>query len=63
MVMVDREEEIVDPIKAKNSFKYREVFYDVVDEYWDADYWEDYNIIEPTESLESAVNKLRKRNK
>ena len=63
MVMVDREEEIVDPIKAKNSFKYREVFYDVVDEYWDADYWEAYNIIEPTESLESAVNKLRKRNK
>ena len=63
MVMVDREEEIVDPIKAKNSFKYREVFYDVVDEYWDADDWEDYNIIEPTESLESAVNKLRKRNK
>ena len=63
MVMVDREEEIVDPIKAKNSFKYREVFYDVVDEYWDADYWEDYNIIEPTESLESAGNKLRKRNK
>ena len=63
MVMVDREEETPDRIKAKNSFKYREVFYDVVDEYWDADYWKDYNIIEPTESLESAVNKLRKRNK
>lgn len=63
MVMVDREENILDPIKARNSFKYREVFYDVVDEYWDADYWKDYNIIEPTESLESAVSKLRKRNK
>ena len=26
------------------------------------DFWKDYNIIEPTESLESAVKKLRKRN-
>lgn len=63
MVMVDRLESPSESIKAKNSFKYRDVFYDVVDEYWDADYWKDYNIIEPTESLESAVNKLRKRNK
>ena len=26
----------------------------------EADYWADYNIIEPTESLEKAVKKLRK---
>ena len=63
VVMVDREEAPVDHIKSRNSFKRQHVFDDVVDEYWDPDYWKDYNIIEPTESLESAVKKLRKRNK
>lgn len=32
----------------------------MVKEYWNEDYWKDYNIIEPTESLENAVKKLRK---
>lgn len=61
MVMVDREEEGVESIKYKDAFKQRQVFYDAVNEYWDEDFWKDYNIIEPTESLESAVNKLKKR--
>jgi len=37
------------------------VFDDVVEEYWNEDFWREYNIIEPTESLESAVRKLKKR--
>ena len=61
MVMVDREEEGVESIRYKDAFKQRQVFYDAVNEYWDEDFWKDYNIIEPTESLESAVNKLKKR--
>ena len=60
MVMVDREDNPADNIKYKDSFKRREVFYDVVEEYWNEDFWKDYSIIEPTESLESAVNKLKK---
>lgn len=62
VVMVDRDDAPVNNIKFRQSFKHSQVFYDVVDEYWDADYWKDYNIIEPTESLESSVNKLRKKN-
>lgn len=60
MVMVDREDNPVENIKYKDSFKQRDVFYDVVEEYWNEDFWKDYNIIEPTESLESAVKKLKK---
>ena len=60
MVMVDREDNPADNIKYRDSFKRREVFYDVVEEYWNEDFWNDYNIIEPTESLESAVKKLKK---
>ena len=60
MVMVDREDNPVENIKYKDSFKQQDVFYDVVEEYWNEDFWKDYNIIEPTESLESAVKKLKK---
>ena len=63
VVMVDRDEAPVHGIKSRDSFKRTQVFDDIVDEYWDPDYWKDYNIIEPTESLDTAVKKLRKRNK
>jgi hypothetical protein len=29
-------------------------------DFYDKNFWEDYNIIEPTESLEQAVGKLKK---
>lgn len=61
VVMVDRDEMPITNIKSRDSFKRYHVFDDVVDEYWDPNYWKDYNILEPTESLESAVNKLKKR--
>lgn len=47
-------------IARRDAFKSKQIFYDVVKEYWNEDYWKDYNIIEPTESLENAVKKLRK---
>lgn len=60
MVMVDRNDYPEERIRMKDAFKQRDVFYDVVEEYWNEDFWKDYNIIEPTESLESAVKKLKK---
>lgn len=59
MVVTDREHTESD-IPYRNTFKTKQVFYDLVDEYWNKDFWEDYNIIEPTESLENAVDKLKK---
>ena len=63
MVMVDRNDRPEERIRMKDAFKQREVFYDVVDVYWNEDFWKDYNIIEPTESLESAVKRLKKQKK
>lgn len=63
MVMVDRNDHPSEGIRLKDAFKQREVFYDIVEEYWNEDFWKDYNIIEPTESLESAVKKLKKQRK
>ena len=41
----------------------KDAFYDKVDEYWSEDFWDSYNIIEPTESLENAVHKLKKQSR
>ena len=59
MVVTDRVENAAN-IPNKNAFKQKQVFYDLVDEYWNEDFWKKYNIIEPTESLENAVDKLKK---
>lgn len=60
MVAVDCEEHPERVIARRDAFKPYQVFYDIVKEYWSEDFWKDYNIIEPTESLEDAVKKLRK---
>lgn len=61
-VMVDREEQ-PEIIRSRDMFRKYQIFYDEVEAYEDPDYWRDFNIIEPTESLENAVDKLRRRNK
>lgn len=51
----------VQPIKGRNSFDQRDAFFDKVDFFRDPTFWQDYNIIEPTESLDKAIKKLLKR--
>lgn len=60
MVMVDREEN-PEIIRNRDRFRADQIFYDEVEAYADPNYWQDYNILEPTESLEHAVDRLRKR--
>ena len=61
MVMVDRTDSIDRHQKFNDTFGQRKVFSDFVENYWNEDFWKDYNIIEPTESLEKAVDKLKRR--
>lgn len=49
-------------IKGRDSFKQSQSLMDQVARFSDPDYWRDYNIIAPTESLEHAVGKLTKAN-
>ncbi len=60
MVVTDSESENVTGIPSKLAFKASHSLSDKVTDFMDEDFWGAYNIIEPTESLESAVNKLRK---
>ena len=59
-VITDNQEENVERIAAKDAFSMRHSLSQEVTAYYDEDFWGSYNIIEPTESLEGAVNRLRK---
>lgn len=63
MVVTDRKDSGFEAIPLKKAFRQKQVFYDMVEEYWNEDFWKSYNIIEPTESLEHAVNKLKKQSR
>ena len=58
MVVTDRNEENVQPISGRSSFDSKDAFYDKVDYFRDPEFWKDYNIIEPSESLDKAISKL-----
>ncbi|MDR1504058.1 MAG: carboxypeptidase-like regulatory domain-containing protein [Prevotella sp.] len=60
MVVTDRKSGKINKIPFKQSFGQNQVLSDKVQNFYDPNFWEDYNIIEPTESLENAVSKLRK---
>ncbi len=52
--------EAVEPIDRKEAFRSSETLADKTQAYFDPDFWKDYNIIEPTESLENAIDRLKK---
>ena len=60
MVVTDNLIEGVTGISRKDAFSIHHSLSDQVMNFYDKDFWGAYNIIEPTESLESAVNKLKK---
>ena len=60
MVVTESKEEAVSNIPRKESFNRNESLSDKVMSFYDDNFWGAYNIIEPTESLETAVNKLKK---
>lgn len=62
LVMTDREDAPTGNIPLRESFTRSQVLSDKVQDFYDEKFWEDYNIIEPTESLEYAVQRLKKAN-
>ena len=59
LVVTDVREPAVQ-IPREESFRTIDVLSDKAVEFMDPDFWKDYNIIEPTESLENAIGRLRK---
>ena len=59
LVVTDVREPAVQIPRAE-AFRTIDILSDKAAEFLDPDYWKDYNIIEPTESLENAIGRLRK---
>ena len=60
LVVTDVREPAI-PIPRAEAFRTNDILSDKAAEFQDPDFWKDYNIIEPTESLEHAIGRLRKR--
>lgn len=55
--------DVIEPavqIPRSQQFRSTDILTDRATEFDDPDFWKDYNIIEPTESLEHAIHRLRK---
>lgn len=59
LVITDVRDQAV-PIPRSERFRLKETLSDKAPEFQDPDFWKDYNIIEPSESLEHAIGRLRK---
>ena len=60
LVVTDKVEPAV-PIAREDMFRQQDILNDKAAEFLDPAFWEDYNIIEPSESLEHAIDRLKKR--
>ena len=58
MAVTDSQSDDVQPIANRSSFDSRESYYDKVEYFLDPEYWRNYNIIEPSESLDKAIKRL-----
>ena len=61
MAVTSTSHDNVQPISGRESFDQRDAFFDKVDYFRDPTFWQDYNIIEPSESLDKAVHRLLKK--
>ena len=61
IAVTDRTTEEVIKFAGKDRLKFTDVFSEKVDAFADPDFWGEYNVIEPDQSIESAIRKLSKK--
>jgi len=61
IAVTDRTDQEVIKFAGKEKIKYNDVFSDKVTAFTDKEFWGDYNVIEPDQSIESAIRKLSKK--
>ena len=59
--VTDRTDQEVIKFAGKDKIKYTDVFSEKVGAFNDPEYWGDYNVIEPDQSIESAIRRLSKK--
>jgi hypothetical protein len=61
MAVTDRDTANINKYKPKESAKISDVFIDQVNYFLDEDYWGEYNVIKPDESIEMAIERLNRK--
>jgi hypothetical protein len=61
IAITDRTADEVIKFAAKDKIKYNDVFSEKVSAFTDPEFWGDYNVIEPDQSIESAIRKLSRK--
>jgi hypothetical protein len=61
IAVTDRTDQEVIKFAGKDKVKYNDVFSERVSSFTDPEFWGDYNVIEPDQSIESAIRKLSKK--
>jgi hypothetical protein len=61
MAVTDMDANDVDKLKFKDAAKYSDILAEQVSQFEDPDYWGEYNIIKPDESIEAAIDKLNRK--
>lgn len=58
MAVTDVDPGNINKYKIRESVRMNDILIDQVDDFEDPDFWGDYNVIKPDESIESAINRL-----
>jgi hypothetical protein len=61
IAVTDRTDQEVIKFAGKDKIKYTDVFSEKVGAFTDKEFWGDYNVIEPDQSIESAIRRLSKK--
>jgi hypothetical protein len=61
IAVTDRTDQEVIKFAGKDKIKYSDVFSEKVSAFTDKEFWGDYNIIEPDQSIESAIRRLSRK--
>lgn len=61
IAITDRTAEEVIKFAGKDKLRYTDVFSEKVSDFADPDFWGEYNVIEPDQSIESAIRKLSRK--
>jgi hypothetical protein len=61
IAITDRTDQEVIKFAGKDKLKYSDIFSDKVSAFADPDYWGDYNVIEPDQSIDAAIRRLSRK--
>jgi hypothetical protein len=61
IAVTDRTDQEVIKFAGKDKIKYSDVFSEKVSAFTDSEYWGEYNVIEPDQSIESAIRRLARK--